>query len=317
MKKAKKLPVIVLLVLITLLLFASCGKPEESVTTPGSTEAQITTEPEKSYAFLESPLCQEVDRGLTHNPYLYFRHAPNCVKADPLVPVQIEKPKTVMINGRECAVGKLNYHQGRTVSFEIETVGAYTEYSNRPAVNLDVITGQIVGIVNVYLDTPDMGDPSNLEEAYLVRARSAVAHHFPNAGIEGYVVDTNNMTANDVGFGSIIFNRKIDGQRTSSEIVVRFEKRRVVSIYIPNVDDFNDFDTALLDYDKEEHARLIESFAEYVCNGHEMQSVEINRTTLVKTADGDYAMEYQLDIEIVTAEGHFVYDHFSFRITLQ
>ncbi len=315
-RKVKRLPVIVLFVLIALLLLVSCGKSEENVTTPGSTEAQITTEPEKSYAFLESPLCQEVENNVRHYPNSSFRHTPNCVEADSLVPVQIEIPKTVMINGRECALGRQYLRLGRIVGYEVETVDAYTKFSSQPVVRFDVVTGKIVGIFFVYLDIPDMGESLKIEEAYLVRARSAVKHHFPDVGIEQYVVDFNSVAA-DRGSGSIGFVKKIDGQRTSSWVSVTFNEGKVIAISLYNTDDFTDFDTALLDYDKEEHTHLIESFAEYVCNGYEPKTIERTETTLVKTADGDYAMEYQLRIYMDTEDEYNTSESFLFRIILQ
>ncbi len=317
MKANYQLIVVCGFILSMLLLFVSCGKPEESVTTPGSTEAQTTTEPEKSYAFLESPLCQEVEEDTQHYHNSAFRHAPNSVEADPLIPMQIEIPRTVMINGRECAVGKQDLRRDRTIGFTIATDDAVTSRFWPPVVHFDVVTGKIVGIFRVYLDTPDMGETLDIEEAYLVRAKSAVAHHFPDVGIEQYVVGFNNMTADCRGLGSIDFIKNIDGQRTTSRINVSFDGGKVISIQLIDADDFTDFDTSLLDYDKEEHTRLIESFAEYVCNGYEPKTIERTETTLVKTADGDYAMEYQLSIYMDTEDKYNASESFLFRIVLQ
>ncbi len=317
------------LILAALLLFAACAKEEMPETTPQEpagettpgTGGERTTAPgeEKSYAFLESPLCREMKENVRYDPDSPFRHAPNITSANPLVPVQAEFPKTVTINGRECAVGKQWFRLDRTIGFYIDTVDAFTDYSPsvEPSVYFDVVTGKITSIICVYLDVPEKGEELPVEEAYVVRARSAVAHHFPDVGIEQYEVDLNNMTADCGGLGSIIFVRKINGVETSSWVRVSFNDGKVISIQLCDSEDFNAFDTELLNYDKEEHSRLIESFAEYVCNGYEPQSIERTETTLVKTINGGYAMQYRLYIKMDTGEEYPPAENFTFQIALQ
>ncbi len=327
MKKSKR-PAALLLFVLAVLLLVSCAKEEMPETTPQEpagettpgTGGERTTAPgeEKSYAFLESPLCREMKENARYDPDSPFRHAPNITSSNsPLVPVQAEFPKTVTINGRECAVGEQCLRRDRTIGFKIETVDAFADLMLEPAVYFDVVTGEIVAIVSVYLDMPEKGEGLPIEEAYVVRARSAVAHHFPDVGIEQYEVDLNNMTADCNGLGSIIFVRKINGVETASWIRVDFEEGKVIGILLNKSYDFNDFDTELLNYDKEEHSRLIESFAEYVCNGYEPQSIERTETTLVKTINGGYAMQYRLYIKMDTGEEYLPAENFTFQIALR
>lgn len=231
-----------------------------------------------------------------------FRNDEDLVTVDPLatVPVQGKLPTSITVDGKTLALTDCLAHRGASLSYGLDapkyTVPFFNDHS-RPTVTLDAVSGAVTAIENIAIDrSPGL---SKTVDEYIAYAERAILTYLPYFQKEGLSVKNSaSMKEHPIpeAYGFILFEYYVGTLRTDISIAVFFGGGTIFSIGIYNYFDLSGLKQDTLDFSKEEHEKLLLSFADYVCGDMEKLSETVSEGTLVMGAKGSYAMAYTVAV---------------------